>query len=154
ARDRRQTMLFRDTTDGVIAISQPAHAFLSGQIIRAWGNSLFGTVAPYEEVCLGAEQHDIGWVVWGPAPSFDTTPDPPRSFRELGVAAHTAMWSRGTAMALALGRYPALLVSLHGTGLYANFDTASASETDAAIVRDFLAEQRQVQQRLTGSLSE
>jgi hypothetical protein len=51
-------MLYRQEKQGKIAITQPAHAGLSGQLARAWGNERFGDVAPLEEVCLGAEQHE------------------------------------------------------------------------------------------------
>jgi Protein of unknown function (DUF3891) len=145
-------MMFRETSDGPIAISQPSHAWLSGQIIRAWGNNEFGPVTPYEDVCLAAEQHDLGWLMWERAPTRDAETGRPHSFRQLGVVEHTGIWSLGTAMALSLGRYPALLVSLHGTGLYANFNTAAANANDRAVVREFLAEQQQIQQRLIASM--
>ncbi len=45
-------MLFREDPEGAIAISQPAHAWLTGQLARAWGNQQFGDFAPSEEVCL------------------------------------------------------------------------------------------------------
>jgi Protein of unknown function (DUF3891) len=142
-------MLFRDGPSGSIAISQPSHAWLSGQIVRAWGNNEFGMVSPYEDVCLGAEQHDVGWLEWEQSPTLNPATGRPHSFRELNVAEHTAIWRRGTELALGFGRYPALLVSLHGTGLYANFDGAAA---DVAIVRDFLSGQCAIQQRLIESL--
>ena len=145
-------MMFRETPDGCIAIPQPSHAWLSGQIIRVWGNAEFGPVTPYEDVCLGAEQHDIGWLVWEQSPTLDPRTGRPHSFRDLGVRAHTGMWSMGTAMAQGLGRYPALLVSLHGTGLYAKFDAGSADAADRAAVRAFLSEQQEIQHRLVASL--
>jgi Protein of unknown function (DUF3891) len=145
-------MMFRETPDGPIAITQPSHAWLSGQIIRAWGNNEFGPVTPYEDVCLAAEQHDLGWLMWERSPTRDPETGRPHSFRQLTVAAHTGIWSRGTAMALALGRYPALLVSLHGTGLYANFNAATADAGDRATVREFLTEQQKIQRRLIASL--
>jgi hypothetical protein len=147
-----RTMMFRETPDGVIAITQPSHAWISGQIVRAWGNASFGPVTPYEDVCLGAEQHDIGWLVWEQAPTLNKATGRPHSFREISIADHTAMWRRGTEMALAFGRYPALLASLHGTGLYAGFDFAAATKADGAIVRAFLDGERAVQDRLRESL--
>lgn len=146
-------MLFRETSAAIVAIPQPSHAWLAGQIIRAWGNAAFGQVTPREEVCLAAEQHDIGWLPWEREPTLNPATGRPHSFRELDIAVHTAIWRQGTDMALALGRYTALLVSLHGSSLYANFDTASASARDAAIVRDFLAGQSAIQQRLIASLA-
>ena len=47
-------MLYREESGDRIAISQPAHAWLCGQLARAWGNELFGEVTPLEEVCLAA----------------------------------------------------------------------------------------------------
>jgi hypothetical protein len=55
--EKNAEMLFREHTQGWIAITQPTHAWLSGQLARAWGNECFGEVAPWEEVCLGASAH-------------------------------------------------------------------------------------------------
>jgi hypothetical protein len=64
-------MLLRKDGPGVIAIPQPSHAWLSGQMARAWGNAHFTAPAPHEEVCLSAKQHDIGWLASEIAPAFD-----------------------------------------------------------------------------------
>ena len=56
------TLLRKDDRE-VIAIPQPSHAWLSGQMARAWGNRHFAAPMPYDEVCLAAGQHDIGcWI--------------------------------------------------------------------------------------------
>src|SRR6266700_376474 len=52
-------MLYREDPAGLIVTGQPSHAWVSGQLSRAWGNDDVGTVAPWEEVCLAAEQHDL-----------------------------------------------------------------------------------------------
>src|SRR5690349_13441145 len=57
-KERRVGMLYREVKQGKIAITQPMHAWVSGQLARAWGNERFGTIEPGEEVCLGAEQHE------------------------------------------------------------------------------------------------
>ena len=44
-------MLYRQEKQGKIAITQPMHAWLAGQLARAWGNERFGDVVPFEEVC-------------------------------------------------------------------------------------------------------
>ncbi len=139
-------MLFREDPDGVIAIAQPSHAWLSGQMVRAWGNRGFARPAPYEEVCLGAEQHDIGWLDWEAAPTLDARTGLPHEFRHIGTAVHAKLWTRGVRLALAFGRYPALLVSLHANTIYDNFfDFAKARPEDAETARRFLAEQRAFQ---------
>src|SRR5271165_6716799 len=146
-------MLFRELGDTVIAIPQPSHAWLSGQAMRAWGNGDFGFIAPFEDVCLGAEQHDLGWLIWEQTPTFNPATGRPHSFRELDVRQHTAIWSQGSVMALSLGRYPALLVSLHGANLYRNFDVAAADPATATVVRSFLQGQAGLQQWLIESLT-
>ncbi len=109
-----------------------------------------------EAVCLAAEQHDLGWHDWERAPTFNRTTGRPHFFREVPVPDHIALWRRGVDMAMALGRYPALLISLHASGLYGAFDPfragkLNATATDAAAVatvRDFLTEQAGIQARL------
>src|SRR5918996_2543798 len=106
-------MLLRpDNEDAVIAIGQPAHAWLSGQLARAWGNERFGAVEPFEEVCLGAEQHDIGMAAWERAPTLNPQTGLPHSFMELGLEAHLEMWSSAAGLVVSQSRYAALLVSM------------------------------------------
>jgi len=62
-------MLHREDPDGLIVITQPMHAWIAAQLARNWGNEAFGTFAPWEEVCLGAEQHDVGMTAWERAPA-------------------------------------------------------------------------------------
>lgn len=146
-------MLFRDDGDGVIAIPQPSHAWLSGQLLRAWGNDAFAAPSPHEEVCLGAEQHDIGWLSWEAAPTLNPRTGRPHGFQELGPTTHTALWTDGVRRALAFGRYPALLVSLHADTIYGSyFDFDTASPQDAALVRRFLEEQHRFQRDCTAAL--
>ncbi|MEJ0018339.1 MAG: DUF3891 family protein [Acetobacteraceae bacterium] len=136
-----------------LAIAQPAHAWLAGQLVRAWGNSGFPAPDPAEPVSLAAEQHDLGWHAWERMPTLNPATGRPHMFRELPVGTHTGLWREGVATAMAFGRYPALLVSLHGTGLYAAFDAAHAPPGDAAVVRAFLASQTALQDRLVAQLA-
>lgn len=147
-------MLFRSDGQDVIAIAQPSHAWLSGQLVRAWGNADFVAPSPREEVCLGAEQHDIGWLPWEAAPTLNPQTGRPHDFREVATATHTALWTQGMHLALGFGRYPALLVSLHAKTIYeAYFDLAKASSEDAALVRAFLGRQHAFQQDSIAALA-
>jgi len=91
---------------------------------RAWGNERFGEVAPWEEVCLGAEQHDVGHTAWEQAPTLNPQTGLPYSFLEMPRHVHVQLWSEAARFVLPQGRY-ALLVSLHGTGLYERYDAAN-----------------------------
>jgi hypothetical protein len=59
---------------------RPCHAWLSGQMARAWGNRRFAAPAPYDEVCLAAGQHDIGWLDWEMKPALDAGTGLPEEF--------------------------------------------------------------------------
>src|SRR3984957_7445721 len=130
-------MLFRTEPSGVLAISQPTHAWISGQILRAWDEALS------EPLLLAGEQHDIGWLDWETAPTFNPQTGRPHLFREIGAAVHSPMWRQGVERALgAWGAHVALLVSRHGGGIYRRYiDRHRASEADAAAAQTFLETQ-------------
>jgi hypothetical protein len=144
-------MLLREEHDGVVAIGQPAHAWVSGQLARAWGNERFGEVAPWEEVCLGAEQHDLGMTGWELEPTLNPATGLPHSFIEMPLEAHLRVWSAAPGRMLRQSRYAALLVSMHGAALYGLRDLDAMPPADAQAVRDYLAAQRTFQgELLTG----
>jgi Protein of unknown function (DUF3891) len=139
-------MLLRRDADDVIAIGQPAHAWLSGQLARGWGNERFGAVEPWEEVCLAAEQHDLGMAAWDSAPKLNPETGLPRSFMEIELDDHLEIWWRAAPLVLMQSRYAALLVSMHGTALY------ERRNLDLDEVRAFLDGQRELQERLLAGL--
>lgn len=145
-------MLYREDTQGRIAITQPAHAWLSGQLARAWGNERFGDVTPWEEVCLGAEQHDVGHTAWEQAPMLNPQTGLPYSFLELPRQVHLRLWSSAARLVLPQGRYAALLVSLHGTGLYERYDATRDTPENTRAVRDYLAQEHAFQEELLTTL--
>ncbi len=146
-------MLLREADgDGVLAIGQPAHAWVSGQLARAWGSPAFGSVAPWEEVCLAAEQHDIGMAAWDLAPTLNPDTGLPHSFVEMPIEAHLALWRAGPRRLVRQSRHAALLVSMHGVRLYELRDLERMPAARARAVREFIAAQRALQHELLGSL--
>jgi hypothetical protein len=145
-------VVLRREGDAVVAIGQPSHAWLSGQLARAWGNERFGAVRPWEEVCLAAEQHDIGIAAWDAAPTLNPDTGLPHSFVEMPVETHVELWGRAWELVLPQSRYVALLVSMHGTALYEMRDLAKLDDRRADLVRRLLADQREVQRRLVEAL--
>lgn len=145
-------MLHREDPGGLIGIPQPSHAWLSGQLARAWGNAAFGAVEPQEAVCLAAEQHDVGWTAWEAAPTVNPATGRPYAFTEMPRAAHLAIWESAARRVLTQGRYAALLVSLHATGLYARHDAAGDPPHEAAAIREFVARQAAFQAGLLEAL--
>jgi hypothetical protein len=145
-------VLLRRDDRGVIAIGQPSHAWISGQLARAWGNDEFGPVEPYEEVCLGAEQHDIGMAAWDLEPTLNPETGLPHSFLEMPLDAHLELWTAGPRRLLRQSRYAALLASIHGRRLYEKRDLSGLAPDDAAAVREFLEGHRRFGQQLLASL--
>lgn len=131
-------MLLRREADAVIVIGQPAHAWLSGQLARAWSPR----PEPWEEVCLAAEQHDAGMAEWDRSPKLNPETGLPRSFLELELDDHLEIWWRAAPLVLQQSRYAALLVSMHGTALY------ERRNLDDERARAFLDGQRALQRRL------
>lgn len=147
-------MLYRTIGENRIGITQPTHAWVSGQMARVWGNDQFGAIAPYEAVCLGAEQHDIGWLPWEAAPTLNPDTGYPHSFTEIAPAVHTQLWAGAKHLAMPMGRYVALLVSLHGTGLYERFTHWKKSPESMRIVEAFLQQEKDFQQQLINRLGQ
>ncbi|MGZ4182862.1 MAG: DUF3891 family protein [Solirubrobacteraceae bacterium] len=145
-------MLVRHDSRGVLAIGQPSHAWVSGQLARAWGNERFGAVEPFEEVCLAAEQHDIGMAMWDLEPARNPESGLPVSFLQMAIRDHIELWTVAPRRLLRQNRYAALLVSLHGTRLYANRDLGALPGPERSLVLEFLEGQRQLQHDLLESL--
>ena len=110
-------MLVRKEEDGALAIGQLSHAWLSGQLARAWGNEAFPAPQPHEELALGAEQHDLGWALFDLWPGLSPDSGLPRSFLETTVEEHLEIWRPAPERMLSVSAHAALVVSLHGAAL-------------------------------------
>jgi hypothetical protein len=141
-------MLLRPDGDAVIAIGQASHAWLSGQLARAWRPR----PEPWEEICLAADQHDVGMALWDLAPALNADTGWPQSFMEMELETHLRLWQAAPARLLTQSRHAALLVSLHGTGLYERRDLERMEPDRAAAVRAYLDDQRALQERLAAEL--
>jgi Protein of unknown function (DUF3891) len=145
-------VLLRDGDGDVLAIGQQSHAWISGQLARAWGNDRFPAPEPWEEVCLAAEQHDAGWRTLDLEPSYNPDTGLPHGFTETPLEVHLELWTEGPRSLVSQSRYAALLASMHGWRLYERRDLSRLPATQAAAVRRFLGEQKAFQERLCDSL--
>jgi hypothetical protein len=145
-------VILRQDEHGVLAIGQASHAWMSGQLARAWGNARFGRV-PSEEVCLGAEQHDVGMAQWDLAPTVNPDTGLPHSFIEMPVAVRVALWREGPRRLVSQSRYAALLAAMHGRRLHERIELTDLAPDSAGIVRSFLADSRDFEAQLLGSLT-
>jgi uncharacterized protein DUF3891 len=145
-------VLLRKQGESVLAIGQPSHSWISGQLARAWGNERFGAVEPFEEVCLAAEQHDLGMGPWDSEPELNPETGLPYSFTEMPVRRHIQQWTDGPRRLSTQSRYAALLASLHGARLQRRRNLDELTGADASAVCAYLAEQHRFQEALIRSL--
>lgn len=145
-------VLVREDDRGVLAIGQPSHAWLSGQLARAWGNERFGEVSPADEVLLAAAQHDVGWAERDLEPVFNPDTRLPQTFMEVPIEDHLPLFTAGPASLVSQSRYAALLVSVHGRRLYERRDLDRLPVEQAESVRTFLAARRDFEAELIASL--
>jgi hypothetical protein len=146
-------MLLRHEDRSVLAIPQQSHAWISGQLARAWGNDRFPSPEPWEEVCLAAEQHDIGMADWDLEPTLNPDTGLPHSFLEMPLEVHLGLWDAAPQRLLAQSRYAALLVSMHGARLYRRRNLEQLAPGQAAAVRSYLERQEHFRRELTAALS-
>ncbi|WP_170984855.1 DUF3891 family protein [Roseomonas sp. AR75] len=148
-------MLFRDLPDGsFLAVSQPMHALVSGQMARAWGAAGFARPEPFEEIATACAQHDVAWMDWEAAPSLDAATARPHAFRAVGARIHAPMWAAGVTRAVASwGPWVGLLVSRHGTRIYAAYnDRHRVEPEDAAAAETYQREQAGLRAKLLARL--
>ena len=146
-------MLVIDREEDWLAIGQPAHAWLSGQVARAWGNGRFAAPDPFEDVCLGIEQHDIGWIDWDLRPPLLASARRAAGVFEAPFAPRLQLWARAPERLLTASPWAALLVSLHGRNIHTRFgDPERLPEPERGDVLAYLARQAALQDRLIGAL--
>jgi hypothetical protein len=136
-------MLLRPDGDDVLCIGQASHAWISGQMARAWAEPC----ESYEEVCLAAEQHDVGMAEWDVAPTLNPKTGLPYAFTEMPFSVHSALWRDAPKKLVSTSAYAAALVSLHGTRLYEMRDATPE-------VREFLDWQERFREWLGFSRSD
>ncbi len=134
-------MLLHFDGDGVVCIGQAAHSWISGQLAREWGNDAFAPPEPLAELCLGAEQHDIGMADWDRRPQLDTGTGYPVGFLDLHLTTHLALWTEAPEKILSQSPYAAILVSKHGHALF-------SKRRPTPEIERYLAEQEALQDDL------
>jgi hypothetical protein len=140
-------MILRADPRGTLLIGQPAHAWLSGQMADAWA----WPFQPRDQVCLAALQHDIGMAEWDAQPRLDPATGLPYGFSSMPRAMHVDLWRGAARLMVAQSGYAALLVSLHGTGLYERY--VSDEERQAEPVRSYLEGEHSIQAAMIETLA-
>lgn len=137
-------MVIYERLNDVVCIGQASHAWVSGQLARHWGNDAFQRPDPFEDVCLGAEQHDVGMAEWDVHPTIDPRTGYPYDFVALPKDVALRLWADSPTKVLTQSPYAALLVSMHGVAL-------SQGKPER---QDYIAREGQFQQALLTKLEE
>lgn len=135
-------MILVEQPDRLLLVAQPAHAALSAQFAAAWDFAGLPAVAAEarEAIVLGIALHDLSWVDFEAAPSFNPETGRPHGFREVPARRHAARWAASVDQAGAFGPWPALLASRHGVRIYRTFFRRDRAEpADIAAADAFLA---------------
>lgn len=113
-------MLVRDDGESWLAIGQPAHAWLAGQVARHWAP------AQTADVLLAVEQHDIAWADWDRRPPLHTPARRAAAFFEAPAEQRLAIWRAAPLKLVEQSPYAALMVSLHARNIHLRYGEADA----------------------------
>ena len=147
-------MIFQEFRGQLLVVRQPDHGMQTGLFAERWGNDRTPPFDPRQPVIDAGTRHDNGWAAWEEHPSMDPETGQPWQFFKLTPHEHVPLYRRGIQMAADHDPTTGLLVSMHGAGLYndryGTFRLAERtfSESERAIVDEFLAEQALFQQSL------
>lgn len=136
-------MIQRRAGDTNIFITQTAHAWLTGQIGRVWGNEKFQRPLDKGSVYLAAEQHDIGWAGWEVEPGIDPATGKPFDFMCMPTYDHVDIWTRGSKYMFTQSPYASLLVSRHNLHLAKIHDYSRDTPDEVAAMKRFIADEKQ-----------
>jgi hypothetical protein len=131
-------MLIRDDGDTWTCIAQPAHAWVAGQLARAWAPAL------PDPVVLAIEQHDLAWAELDRRPPLHAPARRAASFYEVDLDRRLALWAHVADRVVMADPYAAVLVSMHATNIHTRYGRTHPEE--------FLAAQRTDQDALIARL--
>ena len=110
-------MIIRRSASTLQLITQPAHAALSGRIMREWGPRHFPETGRKASILNAVEQHDCGWAEFDEALVLDTATGRLLDFTEVPDVVKRDTSSRGIAP-LAADPYAAALAAQHRLHVY------------------------------------
>jgi hypothetical protein len=146
-------MICRRERDGWLLITQPAHAWLAGELCRIWGNETFARPAPFEAVVLATHLHDNGWLTWDANPRLSVD-GRPVSFLETNLEETIPIWRTAVQHVSLLDPYSALLVSKHASTIYRRRKEREIDPPEErSILEEMLDEQETVQNALRAQLA-
>ena len=146
-------MVIREQNDCRLLVTQPAHAWISGQLAENWGGYGFPRPGPWKEQCFAAARHDDGWASRDSHPQLNSETGGPYDFKTIPISDHMAIWEQSVALAGHTSRYAALLVLQHISSLFSMHDFTGEPEDIKQKAGQFEKRQQHLQERLIADLA-
>jgi hypothetical protein len=106
-------MIVRPHAGGLLLITQPEHARLSGDLVSAWRSDGILEHPRRDAILLATREHDNGWIEADASPGLDPVACRPFDFMHAPVSVRLDIWRRGIARLAARSPRAAALVAEH-----------------------------------------
>jgi hypothetical protein len=157
-------MLRLETETGWWLVTHVDHAHLAGAFAEKWGNDVFLSPEPREQVLRGVAAHDDGWAARDQQPQITRQGKPSAfsvelvgkysAFEEIDLTDYLAVRERAVRMMAERDPYAALLISMHTYNLLtARADRSTIQREQLPLLDQFLERQAQFQEELRTRLS-
>lgn len=145
-------MIRRAEADITWLIHQAAHAYIAGKIAAHWVGTGNMALTPRDDLLIAAAFHDAGWYAAERQPRVNEHGQP-RTFTEMDLGEHFAIWRASIESVFAQSRYAALLTNLHCAALYAlRLRYLDDPPADKKRIETFLDERQAWQETLIAAL--
>ncbi|MDQ1235502.1 hypothetical protein QE450_003000 [Paenibacillus sp. SORGH_AS306] len=135
-------MIWREHEDAFIMIRQHDHAKLSGEFARHLNPQYIEQKERWDEVLIGCEQHDRGWIPLDEIPLWDDAKQIPFSFMHFPEPAKLVFYRYGIKELENMTPYGGMLASLHYAALVSHY-----GEEDPFCIA-FVKEEKERQERI------
>jgi Protein of unknown function (DUF3891) len=150
-------MLRLETETGWWLVTHPDHAKLAGAFAQRWGNDLFSSPEPRENVLRGIARHDDGWITRDAEPQITRQGKPSAfstefvgkysGFEEIDLQDFLAVRDRAVRSIGAQDPYAAVLISMHTYNLLNDrSDHSTIAATKRPLLHEFLKAQLALQE--------
>ena len=157
-------MLRLETETGWWLVTHPDHARLAGAFAERWGNDLFLSPEPREQVLRGIACHDDGWAARDAAPQITRQGKPSAfstelvgkysGFEEIDLVDYLAVRERAVREIAAEDPYAALLISMHTYSLLNDrADRSTIAPAQLPLLNQFLEGQKGMQKSLRDQIA-
>ncbi len=157
-------MLRLETETGWWLVTHPDHARLAGAFAERWGNDLFLSPEPREQVLRGIARHDDGWAARDAVPQITRQGKPSAfstelvgkysGFEEIDLPDYLAVRDRAVRLIAEEDPYAAILISMHTYSLLNDHsDRSTILPAQLSLLDEFLEGQKALQSSLHNQIT-